>query len=314
VAVTYEERPGRLPDGTAYSRRVPTWKARDLVAGPLAPGTSLAPRLAPPVIGLGLLEAIPAEAVLAGADPDDRDGDGVRGRANRVWDRGRAEWALGRFGWKAAQPTVEQQSAGAARHDMGLTNPLYDTAGCAPGDAECFAGDPTAATDPSRAASAEIGLTPMYELTLYTRTLAVPAHRDVDDPDVVAGSAVFDEVGCASCHTRTFTTGPDALTAVAGQTIHPYTDLLLHDLGPELADGRSEHEAGPADFRTAPLWGLGLRRTVSGEGAGYLHDGRARTPLEAILWHGGEAGGARDRFAALPADQRADLLRFLESL
>lgn len=314
VHVEWTERTGTFADGTPYSLRSPRWSVEGLTAGPLAPATSIAPRLAPPVIGLGLLEAIPEADVVAGADPDDADRDGIRGRVNRVWDLGRADWSLGRFGWKAGQPTVEQQSAGALRNDMGLTSPLYDTAGCAPGDTACQQGDPTAAGDPARAAAAELGLSAMYELTLYTRTLAVPAARDTDDPAVQAGSQVFDRIGCADCHTRTFTTGADAVGALTDQTIHPYTDLLVHDMGPELADGRTEYEAGPADYRTPPLWGLGLRPTVTGPGVGYLHDGRARSVQEAILWHGGEAQAVRDRFAQLSADDRAALLRFLDSL
>lgn len=294
VEVSYDEVRGTYADGEPYVLRRPRLR----LVGPdgrslsdLDPAVMTSARLAPPVIGLGLLEAIPEDVVVAAADPDDRDGDGISGRPNRVWDRGRGATALGRFGWKASQPNVDQQTAAALDADLGVSSQLYP--------------DPGGDTD--------LSITEVYPLTFYTRTLAVPAARNVDDPEARRGAELFASTGCASCHTTTFRTGAEVTTAMAGQDIHPYTDLLLHDLGPDLADGRPDHDATGSEWRTPPLWGLGRRREVSGVLV-LLHDGRARSVSEAILWHGGEAAAAAERFRSMSRSERAALVRFLESL
>jgi len=292
VEVSYRLVTGTFADGTTYTLRAPTISLVDLREGPLAAGTMLSARIAPPVIGLGLLEAIPASVIEGAADPDDRDGDGISGRPNRVWDRGREQVALGRFGWKAGQPDVDQQTAAALHGDLGITSQLY----------------PDGSSSPT-----ELSITESYPLTFYTRALAVPAARNVSAPEVRRGAELFTSAGCSSCHTTSFTTGPVATGAFATQVIRPYTDLLLHDMGSALADGRPEFEATGSEWRTPPLWGLGRRKEVSGVLV-LLHDGRARTVSEAILWHGGEAEAAKERFRTMSDVERTRLVRFLESL
>lgn len=296
VEVRYRLVNGTFADGTTYTLREPTISLVDLRDGPLARGTLFSARVAPPVIGLGLLEAIPASVIVAGADPEDRNRDGISGRPNQVWDRGREQVALGRFGWKAGQPDVDQQTAAALHGDLGITSQLYPD-------------DPS----PPDRSPPELSITETYPLTFYTRALAVPAARNVSDPEVRSGAELFTSAGCASCHTTSFTTGPVATGAFATQVIRPYTDLLLHDMGPALDDGRPEFEANGSEWRTPPLWGLGRRKEVSGVLV-LLHDGRARTVSEAILWHGGEAGAARERFRTMSDVERNRLVRFLEAL
>ncbi|MBX3026213.1 thiol oxidoreductase [bacterium] len=305
VAISYEEVPGRYADGEPYSLRRPRYDLVDLAYGPPDPALLLSPRTAPFLIGLGLLEAVDESTLLAAADPDDRDGDGISGRANLAWDVRRGQLALGRFGWKANVPTLEQQNAGAFVGDIGITSPLFPEQNCTAVQTACLAapngGDP------------EIDQDKLDAVTFYSRHLAVPARREVADPAVQRGEALFAEIGCAACHTPTLTTGADAAPALAGQRIHPYTDLLLHDLGDGLADGRPDFLADGREWRTPPLWGLGLIATVNRHTL-LLHDGRARDAAEAILWHDGEAVAAREGFRTLPSDDRAALLRFLDSL
>lgn len=306
VIITYEEVPFTFPDGQVVQLRRPTYTITGPAYGEPAAELLISPRVANQMIGMGLLEAVPEADILALSDPDDRDGDGVSGRANQVWDVAAGRVALGRFGWKANEPTVAQQAAGAFLGDIGITTPLFVDENCTEAVAGC--------------ATADHGGAPAIEpddfakVVLYASSLAVPARRDWDEPIVLQGKALFAEVGCAACHTPTLTTGEHpTIAALSGQTIHPYTDLLLHDMGPGLADGRPDFLAGGAEWRTPPLWGLGLIETVNGH-TFLLHDGRARNTLEAILWHDGEAAAARDNFARLDAAQRGALLRFLDSL
>lgn len=263
-------------------------------------------RTAPQLIGLGLLEAIPAAALLAHADPDDRDGDGVSGRAHVLVGGDGDEPSIGRFGWKATQPTVHAQTAAAFVHDMGITSADHP--------AEPLTGPQRAAIRCANGGEPEIDAHKLARVVFYSRTIAVPAQRDADAPDVVAGRAHFAAFGCATCHVPSWTTGATDLPAgFADQRIHPYTDLLLHDLGPGLADGKRDGDAEPAEWRTPPLWGIGLIPAVNGHER-YLHDGRARGLAEAVLWHGGEALAARERFRMAPPRQREELLAFLRSL
>ena len=280
---------GRYPDGLPYVLQRPEVQLTGLRDGALASGTRVSTRMPPSLVGLGLLQAIPAADIVARADAGDTDGDGVSGRPHWVTPAGAAGPALGRFGWRAAHPTLVAQIGGALREDMGLT-----TAGGASPVPEVSAGQ-------------------VERIAFYLSLLGVPERRGADDPEVRRGEALFGRVGCSACHTPAFTTGGADLPELAGQEVHPYSDLLLHDMGDALADGLPDDGGAGREWRTPPLWGLGRLGEVSGE-VGLLHDGRARRAEEAILWHGGEGRRARDAFAALDARSRASLLRFLESL
>lgn len=304
--ITIERRTitGTFADGTPYELEAPSYSITGLGYGPLPDGVLISPRVAPPVFGVGLLEAVPDDVVLAGADPDDADGDGISGRPNWVVTSA-GDTALGRFGWKANVASVNDQNAAAFVGDLGITSPLHPNDPCDVAQTECVAAPDGGAP--------ELDAAKLDRVTFYTRTLAVPARRDVGDATTDAGEATFAELGCSSCHSPILTTGASDVDALADQTIRPYTDLLLHDMGPELADQRPDFVASGSEWRTAPLWGIGLTETVN-DHTRFLHDGRARNLNEAILWHGGEAAPARDRFLALPAERRDELLAFLESL
>lgn len=306
VHVDYAELAGAFDDGTPYTLRRPTLRIEEPAYGPLPAELLFSPRVAPGNYGLGLLEVVDEATLTALADPDDRDGDGISGRTNRVWDARAQQTALGRFGWKANQPTLEQQTAGAFLGDQGITSSLFPNANCGSVAVDCQTATPGGAPE----ISDEILGWTVY----YGRTLAVPARRDVDDPRVVRGAAQFGAQGCGDCHTPTLHTGVSAeFPELSHQTIHPYSDLLLHDLGDGLADGRPDFLADGREWRTPPLWGLGLVPKVN-EHTLFLHDGRARNLTEAILWHGGEAESAKQRFVRASAAARADLISFLESL
>jgi CxxC motif-containing protein (DUF1111 family) len=305
IRIRIVERPGRLPDGTRFSLAEPHYELVGPDGTPLPDDLLISPRLAPPVFGVGLLEAVPAADIEASADPDDDDGDGISGRTNHIVDADTGERVLGRFGWKAAVPTVRDQVANAFDGDIGITSSIRRQQPCTAAQTECLAepdgGDP------------ELEDRKLDQVTFYNRTLAVPARREAASKATRKGNELFQEVGCQSCHTAELRTGDADVRSLSGQRIRPYTDLLVHDLGAGLADRRPDGEASGREWRTPPLWGIGLVETVNGH-TRFLHDGRARNLLEAILWHGGEAQTARDRFTHLPADERADLLAFLESL
>lgn len=311
-AVTWEEESVALSGGETAMLRRPTYAAADLGYGPLAPGAMLSPRVAPPMIGLGLIEAIPAADILAHADPDDLDGDGISGRPNIVPSVEFGLPMLGRFGWKAGAPTVMQQSADAFAGDIGISTPLHPDPW----------GDCTALQEGCRAAphgdgdarGTEVDRQGLDLVTFYSRNLGVPARRDIDDPEVLRGKEIFHDTGCIACHVPKFVTARlEDGNAQSFQLVWPYSDFLLHDMGEGLADGRPEGRADGREWRTPPLWGIGLTEQVSGVES-YLHDGRARTLIEAILWHGGEAQAQRDAVVAMDPADRAALIRFLESL
>lgn len=304
--VSYREEAGSYGDGTSYSLQVPSYSVADWAYGEPARELMVSPRVAPALIGLGLLEAVPEAEILAHvSEPND---DGIHGVPNYVWDVSEQTSKLGRFGWKANQPSLLQQSAGAFLGDIGITSALFRRETCAPTMSAC------------RAAAS--GADPDYELsdgrlsaiTFYMHSLAVPARRRLDDARALRGEALFSRFGCASCHSPTLHTGADAAAeSLSNQTIHPYTDLLLHDMGRELADDRPDFLATGSQWRTAPLWGIGLLPTVNHHFL-LLHDGRARGLAEAILWHGGEAAPSRERFRLADSSERDALLAFLESL
>ncbi len=313
MRIRYQERKVTLGDGSVVSLRKPAYSVTDLSYGPLDPATTLSPRVASPLIGLGLVEQIDQADILARADPDDKDGDGISGKVAMVRDPAGGGAVLGRFGWKAEQATIRQQSADALADDIGISSP----------EAPRHWGDCTGAEVTCRAlptgVQARLGDTeapaPVIDLiTFYAQNLAVPVRRGVGDPGVLAGKQAFYEMGCPVCHTPKFVTRRDAPNkAQAFQLIWPYSDFLLHDMGEGLADGQEVGEATGNEWRTPPLWGIGLTETVGGH-AFFLHDGRARSLTEAILWHGGEAEKARNNFAAASAAERDALIKFLESL
>ena len=306
VVITTTPREGQYADGTPYTLEEPHYALERLAFGPPQPGLMVSPRVAPVMIGLGLLEAIPDAALEALADPDDRNGDGISGRVNHVWDKARGEVRVGRFGWKSNQPSLQQQNAAAFLGDIGITSDLFPTDNCPPAQTACQGA-------PSGGAP-ELDARKLEQVTFYSRMLAVPARRDPNALDVLRGRSLFRQVGCADCHVPRHETGlVEDAPELSNQTIFPYTDLLLHDMGEALADGRPDHEASGSEWRTPPLWGIGLVETVNRH-TRFLHDGRARSLEEAILWHGGEAERSREHFRTLSASERSALLRFLESL
>ncbi|WP_122553439.1 di-heme oxidoredictase family protein [Pseudomonas viridiflava] len=310
VRVEYDALTVKFRDGTAVELRQPTLRITQLGYGPMHPETHVSARIAPPMIGLGLLEAIADEAVLANADPDDKNGDGISGRANWVWDDAQQKVAMGRFGWKAGQPNLNQQNVHAFSGDMGLTTSLRRFDDCTPTQTDCLAAPNGNGPDGEPEVSDNI----LRLVEFYTRNLGVPARRNVDDPQVLTGKNLFFQAGCQQCHVPSFKTRADAAEPeLANQEIRPYTDLLLHDMGDGLADNRTEFQATGREWRTPPLWGLGLTAAVNGH-TQMLHDGRARNALEAILWHGGEAQAAQRQVLAFNAEQREALLAFLNSL
>lgn len=312
LRVEYDPLPVVLGDGTEVVLRAPRYVLSRLNYGPLHPQTMTSPRMAPPMLGMGLLEAVREKDILANADPEDVDGDGISGRPNRVWNAETDRVELGRFGWKAGKASVADQAASAFAGDIGISTPLYQPAS---GDCTEFQKDCLGAPHggPSPGDTVEISQELFDLVVFYSRNLGVPARRDVDDRQVLRGKELFYKSGCTGCHTPKFVTARDVAPEQSFQLIWPYTDLLLHDMGEGLADGRPEADADGREWRTPPLWGIGLTETVGGE-EHYLHDGRARDLLEAILWHGGEAEGAKHNVMQMSADERDALLAFLRSL
>ncbi len=313
MIIDYTEETVTLAGGETVSLRKPRYSVADLAYGPLDPETTFSPRIANPMIGMGLIQAIAAEDILARVDPDDRDGDGISGRAARARDHRTGELKLGRFGWKAQNASVRDQSSSAFKGDLGISTP----------DTPHHAGDCTAAQEQCLAmpngVQKRLGDTeapdPVLDLvTFYSENLAPPARRGIDDGTVLKGKSLFYASGCVACHTPKYVTSRKAENkAHRFQLIWPHSDFLLHDMGEGLADGQAVGDANGREWRTQPLWGIGLTETVNGH-TFFLHDGRARNLTEAVLWHGGEAQGARDRFAALEPDDRKALIAFLESL
>lgn len=306
IRVDYQTSQVSFKDGTQVELRKPLLKISNWGYGPVSPNAQFSARIAPPMIGLGLLEAIPEDAILAGAAAQKAADNGIAGTPNQVWDDVQQKTVLGRFGWKAGQPTLNQQNVHAFAADMGLTTTLRPFDECTPAQTAC-----KKAPD---GGVPEVSDHLLGQVLFYTRNLGVPARRQVNDPQVLAGKGLFHQAGCQQCHTPQFNTRSDAAEPeLANQVIRPYTDLLLHDMGAGLADNRPEFKASGSQWRTPPLWGIGLTQTVNGH-TQFLHDGRARNLLEAILWHGGEAQAAQQQVLAYDAGQRAALLAFLNSL
>lgn len=301
----WEESVVTFADGEPVQLRRPLLLVENPGFGPLGPQTMFSLRIAQPIFGLGLLDAVPDETLLAVVRAQREQGLG--GRVNQVWDAINRRVAIGRYGWKANQPSLKQQVAAAAIGDMGLASNLYPDQNCPPVQEICRRELPGNVP--------EIINHELDALEFWLRGLAVPARRNVDDPVFQRGEQLFGDVKCAACHLPELKTAAQfpALPQLANQTFRAYTDLLLHDMGDELADGRPDFKAGPRDWRTPPLWGLGLSSIVNGSTA-LLHDGRARDVIEAVLWHGGEAAAAREAFRKLNKADREALVRFLESI
>ena len=292
LALLWELSHGTYYDGTSFELRKPIVQLQGASAK-LPTGTMFSLRRPPPVFGAGLLEAIDATTILSMADPADADFNGISGRANLVWNKQERAATVGKFGFKASSPSLLQQVATAYSTDMGVTNPVFPE-----GDR------------PPDISQRVLGLT-----VFYAQTLAVPKARSQDDAVVQSGQRTFNTIGCAQCHVSTIITGQHSIAELSYQTIHPFTDLLLHDMGEGLADGRPDFVAESQEWRTTPLWGIGLSSLVlAGAEVTYLHDGRARTLEEAVLWHGGEAEASREAFMRLSANEREELMIFLRSL
>ena len=300
----WENQTSTFADGEAVTLRKPMLRIENLKFGELHSSVMTSLRIAPPLVGIGFLEAVAEETILSVAQK--QRALNFNGRPNRVWDAVNKRMALGRFGWKANVPNLKQQIAAAAIGDMGVNSRLYPEQNCPPVQTVCAQQLP--------GNFPEIIDHEIDALELWLQALAVPARRDVNDVSVRRGAELFATAQCAVCHVPELRTGRfPKLPQLADQVFHAYTDLLLHDMGDELADGRPDFSAGERDWRTPALWGLGLSQTVSGSTA-MLHDGRARTVTEAILWHGGEAGNSREMFRNMRKDEREALMKFVESI
>lgn len=306
VFVNYQEISGSYSDGEKFSLHKPAYTLAHLGYGRLSPKAMISPRVAPVMMGVGLLEAVPADELRALTEQQRRTHSGIHGHLNSVWDVAAGRTAPGRFGWKAEQPSVFQQIATAFNEDMGITSSLLKR--------ESYtAAETSECTKVPAGSSPEVSDKILNDVVLYARTLAVPARRDVADTVVLRGETLFAQTGCAVCHVATLQTGDSDIPQLSRQTIHPYTDLMLHDMGEALSDHRPVFEARGSEWRTPPLWGIGLVHEVNGH-TFFLHDGRARNLTEAILWHGGEAEAASRSFRNLPKSDRDALIAFLNSL
>ena len=302
---TWQSVPFQTSEEKEIELRRPSIKFDQLAYGPLPKNLMVSPRVAPGMIGLGLIEAIPEAAILANADPEDTDGNGISGRPSRVWDSKSQKLVLGRFGWKAAKPDVEQQVAGAFFGDMGLTSKFHTDPTCTTVQKDCLAAP--------HGGSPEVTDEVLAAVTFYSKHLATPARPNALNEQILKGAQIFADVGCADCHQPKWQTAKSDSPALQDQTIYPYSDFLLHDMGEGLADNFTEFNASGTEWRTPPLWGLGDYIDVNGH-TQLLHDGRARNVYEAILWHGGEGSASRNATLQLDDTDKKQLLSFLESL
>lgn len=307
VRVKYQDITGQYADGTSYTLHKPTYEFYNQAFGNFAAGLMVSPRIAQQIPGLGLLEAVSDQTILSLADENDQNKDGISGRANYVWDEVNQKTALGRFGWKANVATIKQQTAGAFQGDMGITSSVFPDQGLSAVEKDQYGNLPNGGTP-------EISDEQLNKIVFYVHTLSVPARRNWQEANVLRGKLLFSQLNCAGCHIPKMQTGNShPVSVVNNQTIRPYTDLLLHDMGEDLADNRPDFLATGREWRTPPLWGIGMVQTVN-KHTNFLHDGRATTIEEAILWHGGEASTSAEKFKKLSKDDRQALLQFLESL
>ncbi len=313
IRIRYQTLRGQFADGTAYTLRKPLYSLTHLAYGPLAPGVMLSPRIAPQMAGVGLLEAIPEADILANAAAQAAAAGPIKGQPNHVWDDFAQAQRVGRFGWKANQASLASQTAGAFLGDIGITSPQHPDETCTPMQKDCLV-----APRGAQGKAPEIDERTLADVIFYQATLAPAARRNVNDAKVLRGQALFAQAQCSTCHRPSYTTGAAPFprlssTKVQGLKIWPYTDLLLHNMGPDLADGRPDFAANGQQWKTPPLWGVGLIHDVNGHRR-LLHDGRANGVLEAILWHGGEAQGSKNNVLQLNARDRQALVAFVESL
>ena len=311
IQINYEFIPIAFDNGTVVTLSKPIYSIKELNYGNLHPNIQISARVAQPMIGLGLIQSIDPNDILANQDPDDANNDTVSGVANVVWDYSLNSTNLGLFGWKAAQPSIRQQSADAFHNDMGLSSMHYPNgSNCTEKQTQCnLFENGNDINDDFELSSGQINL-----IEFYSSHLAVPARRDHDNEKVLAGKKIFYESGCTSCHTPKFITAKSNYSsALSEQLIWPYSDFLLHDLGDDLADESSAFKASGREWRTQPLWGIGLTETVNGH-TKFLHDGRANNLLEAILWHGGEAESSKQKILKLSVEEVENLIKFIESL
>lgn len=292
VTLAWDEHAEFYGDGTMVMLRAPRLTITTPDGNPLDPNILTSYRQAPAIIGLGLLEAIDEGTLEALADPDDADGDGISGKINHVWDPVTQTTVPGKFGWKANVPTLLAQVSGAFAGDIGLSNRVVP--------------------DPVEPDQRDVSDLQLDQTVFFASVIGVPAAAPRNTA-AYRGRTLFHEMGCAGCHIPTLVTGDSEIAELAHQTIHPYTDLLVHDMGDLLTDSRPDFEASGREWRTPALWGIGLTELVQ-DGATFLHDGRARTLDEAILWHGGEAMTAREAFRTAPAKDRSALIAFLMTL
>ena len=312
ISIKYEFLNVAYDDGSIIQLKKPRVIIDKLNYGNLESNTSSSIRIAQMMIGLGLIENIAEENILKLEDVDDSDGDGISGKANYSWDLQENKFKLGRFGWKASQPTVLQQTADAFYHDMGLSNKFYPNASnCTESQVEC---NKSISGNSEIYDNFEVSNDQLDLVTFYSSQLGVPAARNQKKPDVIAGRKLFYDIGCNSCHVeKHITRGDGPFENLNNQVISPYSDFLLHDMGEGLSDDVPEFQANGNEWRTPPLWGIGLTKIVSGRES-YLHDGRAETLEEAILWHGGESILTINKFKKLDINERNQLLKFISSL
>jgi len=290
IQLNWVEHQELMGDGTFIALREPRLMIRDGNGDPIPVDMRTSYRIAPAIIGLGLLEAIDETTLEALADPDDADGDGISGRLNQVWDPELGAMHVGRFGWKANTSRLHVQAAGAAANDMGLSNKVF----------------------PEPDGNRDVQDDQMEAMVFLVSTVAVPA-AGPRSGEAFRGRRLFDDFGCAHCHVPTLVTGDHPIAQLAHQTIHPFTDMLLHDMGDLLTDARPDFLADGREWRTPALWGIGLAQVIRAN-ATFLHDGRARTYAEAIMWHGGEAMPAREAFRTASRSDRDALAAFLDTL
>ena len=313
VALSYEQKRIKLADGEIIVLRKPVYTVKNKRYGEFHRQIMSSLRVAPQMIGLGLLEAISEQDILAKEDIGDRDQDGISGKANRVWDIEKQSISIGRFGYKAGQPNLNQQNQAAFNNDIGIGTPLFTNphGDCTQLQRDCLGlPDGNSGNDENL----EVGTLVVEKVLHYSRNLAVPKRREAGSSDVLAGKKLFYQSGCISCHTPKYITPQDTYAPEQSrQLIWPYTDMLLHDMGEGLADGLTEAKANGNELKTAPLWGIGLTPVVNGHSY-YLHDGRARSLLEAILWHGGEAKKSQQKVISMSKKERQQLIQFVQSL
>lgn len=309
VHINWVEKTFIYPDQHHVSLRKPELDFKYLGYGPLEDDTEFSLRVAPTIQGMGLLSLIAEQDLMDLADENDNNKDGISGRVNQVWDIKKQTTAVGRFGLKSNKPSLAIVVGGAFTHDMGITNALAPNQPCTDLQTACLkiphGNDEQGVELPDH----------LLELVInFNRDLAPVKRRNSQDPSVMAGRESFYQAGCNQCHTPRFVTQKsDTAPHLSEQVIWPYSDLLLHDMGPELADGRPDYLATGSEWRTAPLWGVGLLHRVNGSKV-FLHDGRAQSIEEAILWHGGEASQAKNYFVQLKKSDRDDLINFVNSL